>query len=150
MSAELKKQGKNFPGNRAARLVAVQVLYQGEFTDFDKEALDDFINNKMYHVELDDMQAPDDTLLRQIVGGVLTRKDDLDGLLSPRLEGKKPPELLLKNILMCGTYELLAHTETDAPIIINDYMMVTEAFFEGQEKKLVNAILDSVAKQLRA
>ncbi|MBI1328032.1 MAG: transcription antitermination factor NusB [Alphaproteobacteria bacterium] len=149
MSAEAKQSGKNFAGFRAARLVAVQVLYQGTFTDFDKEALDDFINNKMYKVEMEDLQAPDDTLLREIVGGVLSRIEDIEGLLLPRLEGKKSPELLLKSILLCGTYELLARQETDAPIIINDYMMVTEAFFEGQEKKLVNAILDSVAKAVR-
>ena len=46
-------------------------------------------------------------------------------------------------------FELLMHEDVDAPIIINEYLNITHAFYGGQEAKMVNGVLDSVAKVLR-
>ena len=70
-------------------------------------------------------------------------------LITPRLSNTSI-EPLLSAILICGTYELLAHGEIDAPIIIADYLHVTHGFFEGSESKLVNGVLDALAKELRS
>jgi N utilization substance protein B len=59
-------------------------------------------------------------------------------------------EPLLTSILACGTYELLAHHETDAPIIISDYLHITHGFFAGPESKMVNGVLDAIAKEIRS
>jgi N utilization substance protein B len=70
-------------------------------------------------------------------------------MITPRLNSRSL-EPLLTAILVCGTYELLAHPEIDAPIIISDYLHVTHGFFEGSESKLVNGILDALAKEVRS
>jgi len=63
--------------------------------------------------------------------------------------GKGIPEKLLQSILLCGIYEIMAHSDVDAPIIINDYVDVAHAFYDGGESKLVNAVLDRATKNLR-
>jgi N utilization substance protein B len=59
-------------------------------------------------------------------------------------------EPLLQYILLSASYELMAHSDIDSPIIIADYLDVTHAFFDGGEAKLVNGILDRVKSAFRA
>lgn len=61
----------------------------------------------------------------------------------------KEVEPLLKSILLCGVCEILVHTDTDTPLIVNDYLNVTHEFYAKQQVSFVNGILDSVAKLLR-
>ncbi len=65
------------------------------------------------------------------------------------LPTEKEIEPLLKSILLCGVTELLSHQDIDAPIIIDDYLNVTHAFYEKQQVSFVNGILDKVASSLR-
>ncbi|MEM6781895.1 MAG: transcription antitermination factor NusB, partial [Pseudomonadota bacterium] len=57
-------------------------------------------------------------------------------------------EPLLYSILLCGVFEIKNRYDVDIPIIISDYLHVSHAFFEGNEAKLVNAVLDKLAKSL--
>lgn len=73
---------------------------------------------------------------------------------TPDEEPAPPPpekelEPLLKSILLCGVCELLEHQDTDAPIIINDYLNVTHAFYEQQQVNFVNGVLGKVSSVLR-
>ena len=43
----------------------------------------------------------------------------------------------------------MANLKTDVPVIINDYVDVTRAFYDGKESGLINAVLDSIAKTIR-
>ncbi len=61
----------------------------------------------------------------------------------------KSVEPLLKSILLCGIYEITNHPDIDYPIIINDYLDVTHAFYEHGEVALVNAVLDGLAEVIR-
>ena len=56
---------------------------------------------------------------------------------------------MLKSVLLCGICELLIHTETDAPIIVNDYLNVTHEFYDQKQVSFVNGVLDAVAKLVR-
>lgn len=137
----------------AARLAAVQVLYQMRLNNQDaKSALKDFIDTRV-GFELDgDRFVPAETeLLSEIVNGVVKRWTDIEVIVSKALaDGKKGEvETLLESILRAGTYELMAHGSVDAGIIINDYLNVTNGFYDGGEPKIVNAILDKVAKAVR-
>ncbi|PCJ02787.1 MAG: hypothetical protein COB14_00805 [Alphaproteobacteria bacterium] len=89
-----------------------------------------------------------------------TKKDaaDTEGVAqdceTPDEEPAPPPpekelEPLLKSILLCGVCELLEHQDTDAPIIINDYLNVTHAFYEQQQVNFVNGVLGKVSSVLR-
>ncbi len=139
----------------AARLMAVQALYQMSVNN--KDAL--FVVEEYLYlrtgmeVEGEAMVAPDGALFKSIVMGVAERRDDLDGIVAanrPRKEGQIiKDEPLLTAVLLCGTYELLAHHDIDAPIIISSYVDVAKAFFSGNEPGLINGVLDSVRKVVR-
>lgn len=135
----------------AARLTAVQAIYQMDNNNQrSADVLREFVDHRI-GVEVDGEQvvAADLDLLSGIVTGLETRRSDIEGMVSGALGEKQKPEALLMNILLCGTYELMAHNDIDAPIIISDYVDVAHAFYEGKEPGLVNAVLDRLAKDLR-
>jgi len=137
----------------AARLAGVQILYQIKLNDQDvKSALNDFITHRIgFDLDGDVFVPADKDLLKEIVNGCSERSDDIDNIFLTALkEGKRTSvEILLEAIIKLGIYELIANSKIDAAIIINDYMSITNGFYEGSETKIVNAILDKVAKQVR-
>lgn len=141
----------------AARLFAVQAVYQALQLKVPPVSLMEEYTLHRVGMDLEGgdadvvqpMVQPDGVLFREILGGVTTRWNDLQQLITPRLTNPSI-EPLLTAIMVCGTYELLAHHDIDAPIIIADYIHVTHGFFAGSESKLVNAVLDALAKELRS
>lgn len=149
-----KPKGSAIARKSAARLAAVQVLYQMRANHQDaKEALHEFIADRIGKAIDDEMLVPADTdMLRDIVLGVEKRWTDIDGIIAKALEegGRDKVEPLLECILRAGVFELLEHGSIDTGIIINDYLNVTTSFYDGAERKLVNAILDRVGKTVRS
>lgn len=137
----------------AARLAAVQVLYQMDLNGQDaKEALRDFIHTRIgYELDGDVFVPADRDLLMDIVAGVDEKNDDLKTLLTAQLaqKGKTQVDPILEAILLAACYELMAHHHIDPPIIISDYLNVAHAFYEDGAPKMINAILDTVSKSLR-
>lgn len=141
----------------AARLLAVQAIYQNQQNQKPVSAL---VKEYMDHragmdVDGQTMVTPDGVLLKNIIEGVHARHKELAAIIDAHVkkseEGKsRQTEPLLLAILLAGTYELLAHQDTDFPVIINDYLNVTHAFYDKMEAGLVNGILDPIARQLRA
>lgn len=148
-----KNKGSPKAQRTAARLAAAQVLYQMRLNNQDaKSALRDFINHRIgFNLDGDVFVPADTELLESIVSGVVERAEDIEGVMSAALAAGKKTEVetLLECILRAGIYEILAHGKTDAGIIINDYLNVTNGFYDGNEPKIVNAILDKVAKTVR-
>lgn len=138
----------------AARLAAVQVLYQMRLNNQDaSSAVHEFVKHRIgFKIDGDILVPADQVLLDKIVTGVQSRWMDIEEIVTASLNagGKKGEvETLLNAILMAGAYELLAHGDTDTGIIIHDYMNVTNGFYEGTEVKLVNAVLDKIGKTVR-
>lgn len=141
---------------KAARLMAVQAIYQMAVNHKDSPFVVDeylFLRTNM-DVDGETMVEPDGVLFTAIVNGVSERHNDLREIVSanrPRREGQsEADEPLLMGVLLCGAYELLAHQDIDAPIIISTYIDVAKAFFSGNEPSLINAVLDGVRKVTRA
>lgn len=134
----------------AARLFAVQAVYQSIQNHVAPNTLyDEFMTHRVgMDLEQGEMVPPDNALFRSIISGTTERWGDLQQIISPRLTTTNI-EPLLTAILICGTFELLAHPDIDSPIIISDYLHITAGFFEGQETKLVNGVLDAICKELR-
>lgn len=138
----------------AARLMAVQAVYQSFTDDKDMRLIaEEYLHFRSgMEVEGEKLVEPDRELFSAILRGVSERRDDLNELIAAnhkREEGKATLEMLLQSILLCGAYELMANVKTDIGVIINDYVEVTNAFYEGGESKLINAILDSISKTIR-
>lgn len=138
----------------AARLMAVQAVYQSFTDDKDMRLIaEEYLHFRSgMEVEGEKLVEPDRELFSAILRGVSERRDDLNELIAAnhkREEGKATLEMLLQSILLCGAYELMANVKTDIGVIINDYVEVTNAFYEGGESKLINAVLDSISKTIR-
>lgn len=139
----------------AARLAAVQALYQIELTDTGVEAVvGEFIKHRFgQEIDGETYVSPDPQLFTDIVRGTSARRGDVDrmvgGALDPRLPFERM-EALLRAILRAGTFELLAHGNVHPRITINEYVEVTKAFFAGREPGMVNGVLDHLARVLRA
>lgn len=141
--------------NSAARLAAVQAVYQqAESGQKAADVIAEYESCRLGKpVDGEAMVPPDGRLFRAIVGGVEKRRDDLSGMIDSFLRARGTGigmmDPLLRAILLCGGYELLAHHDTDPPVIITDYMNVTSAFYAQNETKLINAILDRVKGAVR-
>ena len=143
----------------AARLAAVQALYQHDLEGTPLASLldqfhlhrlggeiDDEVDDSQYHSA--EVQFFDD-----VVKGALARRDEIDALLSERLaEGWKLERLdkTMLQILRAGAYELMARADVSTGTAISEYVDVAHAFFDPRETKFVNGVLDAVAKAVRA
>jgi N utilization substance protein B len=48
-----------------------------------------------------------------------------------------------------GCFELLKRKDVPAKVVINEYLDVAKAFFEEDEPRLVNGVLNRIARELR-
>ncbi len=139
----------------SARLFAAQAVYQMLVMNQNAQSvIEDYVENRIgIDEEMLDLVTPDGVLFAKIVTGVGARMDDVRALVSGHLNNNKDTvftaEPILGATLLCGAYELLAHVDIDAPIIISDYVDVAKSFFDMAEPKIVNGVLDSVAKTVR-
>ncbi len=138
----------------AARLAAVQALYQHEMEAMPTARLLDEFHQHRLGAEIDDDQyaEAETAFFDDLVKGALARRDEIDGLLAGKLaEGWKLERLdrTMLQILRAGTYELLARADVPTGTAISEYVDVAHAFFDAREAKFVNGVLDAVAKAVR-
>ena len=72
----------------------------------------------------------------------------VEGAFSEKIQRDKV-DLTLRAILMVGCAEFFVNEDLDVPIIINEYTDIARSFYAGPQVKIVNAILDKIAKVLR-
>ena len=138
----------------AARLAAVQALYQRQMEDTHLARLLDEFHQHRLGREIEDAHYADAEVgfFDDIVSGVIARQDEIDALLTERLAEDWTLARLDKTmlqILRAGTYELLARADVPTGTAISEYLDVTHAFFDQREAKFVNGVLDAVAKTVR-
>ena len=138
----------------AARLAAVQALYQHQMEGTPQAKLLDEFHQHRLGAEIEDEQyAPAEVaFFDDLVIGVLARSDEIDARIVERLaEGWTLARLdkTMVQILRAGTYELLARADVPKKAAISEYVDVAHAFFDEREAKFVNGVLDAVAKDVR-
>ena len=138
----------------AARLAAVQALYQLEMEGTVLERLlDEFHQHRLgAEIEGDQYADAEVAFFDDVVKGTAARRDEIDELISSKLaEGWKLERLdkTMLQVLRAGAWELLARADVPTPTVITEYVDVAHAFFESREAKFVNGVLDSVAKVVR-
>jgi N utilization substance protein B len=138
----------------AARLAAVQALYQHEMEATALTRLLDEFHQHRLGMEIDDetYAAAEVAFFDDLVKGALARRDEIDTLLASKLaEGWKIERLdkTMLQILRAGAYELLARPDVPTGSVISEYLDVAHAFFDEREAKFVNGVLDAVAKVVR-
>ena len=138
----------------AARLAAVQALYQHEMEGTPRAKLLDEFHQHRLGLEIEDEQYADADVdfFDDVVGGTLARREEIDGLLAAKLTENWRLERLdktLLQILRAGVYELLARADIAVGTAIGEYVDVAHAFFDERDARIVNGVLDAVAKAVR-
>jgi N utilization substance protein B len=138
----------------AARLAAVQALYQHQMeSTAQAKLLDEFHQHRLgREIEDEQYEEADIDFFDDLVIGTLARREEIDALLSERLaQGWSLPRLdkTMLQILRVGTYELLARPDIPVGTAISEYVDVAHAFFDDREAKFVNGVLDAVSKAVR-
>ncbi|KQV82007.1 transcription antitermination factor NusB [Rhizobium sp. Root1220] len=138
----------------AARLAAVQALYQMDIggtgvleivAEYEAHRLGQEIDGETY------LKA-DASWFRSIVSGVVREQLRLDPLIASALQDDWALSRLdstVRAILRAGVFELIERKDVPVAVIVTEYVEIAQAFFSDDEPKLVNAVLDRIAKQVR-
>ncbi len=154
--AENSRKASGASARRAARLLAVQALYQMDIRGGTPDAtILEFIEHRTGEIDDDEttVAAPnaDRAFFADIVRGVAQNRPEIDAALDGSLDGGSTARLepLLRAILAAGVYELRSRSDVPARVAISGYVHLTDAFFDAKEPGLVNAVLDRLARVLR-
>lgn len=145
------KQTFTFGARTASRLAAVQALYQLDIEPtLPSLVIGQFIAYRFKEEDLFSGKV-NELLFEQIVLGASEQREELDKLIENILaEGWRMDrlEVVVKAILRAATFEMLGTTKVPRPVVINEYVNITKAFFSGQEPAFINASLDKLSKQV--
>jgi len=138
----------------AARLAAVQALYQMDMTGIDlNEVVAEFETHRLgQEVEGEQYCEAEAQFFRDLVEGVVREQRRLDPMIDQQLaEGWRLTRVdsILRAILRSGAYELLLRDDVPARVVITEYVDIAHAFFGEDEPKVVNGILDRLGHKLR-
>ncbi len=139
----------------AARLAAVQALYQMDLagtglneilTEFESHWLGGDVEGAQY-------LPAEAAFFRDIVGGVVREQRTLDPQIDAALASGWPlkrVEAVLRAVLRAGAYELACRRDVPARVVMSEYVDVASAFVDKDETGMINAVLDQLARALRA
>lgn len=138
----------------AARLAAVQALYQ---MDIGGTGLSETVAEYEAHrlgseIDGDQYRPADAAWFRAVVSGVVENQRALDPVIRGGLTEDWPLSRLdatLRAILRAGAWELSTKKDVPVAVIVTEYVDVARAFFEEDEPKIVNAVLDRLARKYR-
>jgi N utilization substance protein B len=138
----------------AARLGAVQALYQMDLSGTDVgEVLAQF-SARASGEAFDEGQCgeADYRLLKQIVDGAVREQATIDPMLDRFLAARWPLARLdstVRAILRAAAYEIMFMETVPARVAINEYVDVAHAFFDEEEPRFINGVLDHLARERR-
>lgn len=138
----------------AARLGAVQALYQMDLAGTDVgETLAQFSSRSTgENFEDGECGEADYKHLKEVVDGVVREQKTIDPVVDDILDKSWPLHRLdstVRAILRAGAYELMFMERVPARVAISEYVDVADAFFEKEEPRFVNGVLDRLARQRR-
>jgi transcription antitermination protein NusB len=138
----------------AARLAAVQALYQMDVVgtgvleiaaEYEAFRLGKEVDGAQY-------READAQWFRAILSGVVENQKTLDPVIRESLAEDWPLSRLdstLRAILRAGVYELTKRADVPVAVIVSEYVDIAKAFYTEDEPKIVNAVLDRVARRVR-
>ncbi len=155
MSAARKGGAKSAALARSqARLAAVQALYQMDLAETDLAAVIEEFKAHRLGSDLDNGATAevDPEHFADLLRGVVKCQREIDPMVDQQLaQGWRLTRIdsIVRAILRAATFELTELADVPARVIISEYIEVAHAFFEGDEPKVVNGVLDALARKLR-
>ncbi len=139
---------------RAARLAAVQALYQmdigGETTG---AVIRQFLDHRFGAADETGMLTADEDFFEDLVMGVVREQDRIDAEIAAHLSEKwslKRLDITLRALMRSAGYEIIARPDVPALVIIDEYVSLSTDFFDDKEPGFVNGALEKLAKKVRA
>lgn len=167
MAARPQGQGKRADGKRprtASRVAAVQALFQSEQAGETAETvIDQFVRHRLGEMPgpehlggggFEEGRVPDADvpLFTRIVRTAVQQQDRLDALIAEGLPAEWPIgriDPVLRALLRAGGAELTMADGPPSRVVMNEYLDVAHGFFDGEEPRMVNGMLDRLARALR-
>ena len=146
-------------GRTASRVAAVQALFQSEQAGISADVvIDEFVRHRLGAVagsggfeegRIPEAEVP---LFASVVRAAVAQGELIDRMLVAALPAEWPLARLdpvLRAVLRAGGAELAGTDGPPARVVINEYVNVAHGFFEGEEPRMANALLDRLARLLR-
>ncbi len=143
-------------GRSAARLGALQALYQLEITgNTPEDVIKEFIDHRFGRDigETGGALEQDQEFFADIVHGVLKHQTEIDRSIARALATGwtlARIDSILRALMRAATYELVARKDVPAKVVLDEYVELSRDFFDGEEPSFVNAVLDRMAREKRA
>jgi N utilization substance protein B len=153
-SAEESLNRKEKRKRTVARLAMVQALYQLEITSGGVESvIKEFVEHR-FDGDIDGaiLAEADEVYFSEALRGVVTNQGVIDPMIIDNLASGWRLERLdatLRAITRAGAWEMVYQPSTPVEVIIDEYVELTRAFFDEQESRFINGVLDAIAKQCR-
>ena len=137
-----------------SRLIVVQSLYQMDIAGTDKKVI---IDSFLDRVVLDDtktnlIKSADKVFFIDLIEGVVRTQKNID----PEIDSNLPKDwdlsridITLRAIFRAAAYELIYRLDIPFKVVINEYIEITNSFYDQKEPDLVNGVLDSIAKKYK-
>jgi len=140
---------------RAARLAAVQALYQLDLSgELDKVVVRQFRDHHFGHADEVGKTEADEVFFEDLVLGIVANQSDIDEAISAHLSEKWKLNRLdktLRALMRCASFEIIKRPDVPALVVIDEYVSIAADFFdEGKEPSFVNGALDKLAKSVRS
>ena len=148
-----------------ARLAAVQATYMIDYGQLPvDQVIKDFENGEVgRHVIAEDELTAEEELVEvgeldhayfaDLVRAVHKNKEGIEKSLSHYLNEKWSLDKMdgtLKSLLLCASYEIINNLEIDVKVLIQEYVDLGYAFFNKNEPKMINALLDLISREARS
>lgn len=143
------------PARSAARLAAVQALYQMDAVGVGVDATVREFRDERLGREIDgeQMHKADASFFEDLLRGVVATQRRLDPYLERNLaQGWRLERIdaTARAILRAGLYELIRRADVPAKVVINEYIEIAKAFFDDDLVKFINGVLDTSAHAARS
>jgi N utilization substance protein B len=137
-----------------ARLAAVQALYQMDLAETDLAAVIEEFKAHRLGIDSDNGTGAeaDAEHFAGVLRGVVRRQREIDPMIDQQLaEGWRLTRIdsIVRAILRAAAFELIELKDVPPRVVISEYIDVAHAFFEGDEPRVVNGVLDALARKLR-
>jgi len=129
---------------RRSRKVAMQAVYQWQMTGMDRTALE----QEYRHAGA--LKKADEEFFSELLRGVLSHVDELDGLLAPLLDRAVDDlDRVELALLRLGVFELSRRIDVPYRVVIDEYVELAKGYGAEESFKYVNGVLDRLALTLR-
>ncbi len=154
MTARNKPKPAGITPRTAARVAAVQALYQMELAETDLNAvIAEFLDVRFDPASQDEtIEGADRTFFADVLRAVLRRQREIDPLIDEQLASGwrlVRVDAILRAILRGGAAELFERDDVPARVVINEYVNVGHFFFADDEPRVINGVLDQIARKIR-